>query len=200
MLKSRLGFPALLLACLFGLGVVLGLFLPRWTGFGRGPAVYNTAALLQQVKTVSELSTVQFVIEKVVVLEVPPEGMLAQMFAGENRVLLLAHGIVKAGIDLGRVQPADFQVSDHKITLKLPPAQIIDAYLDDKQTCVIERTTGRFRSFDKNLEQAARQQAVDDIRRAARSGGILKEAEDRARAQLTNLFRQLGFQQVEIRP
>ncbi len=201
MLKSRLGIPALLLACLFGLlGVAMGLFLPRWIGFGSKPRVYNTAALLQQVKTVSELSTVQFVIEKVVILEVPPEGVLAQMFAGESRVLLLAHGIVKAGIDLGRLQPGDLQVSEHKIVVKLPPAQIMDAYLDDNQTRIIERTTGRFRGFDKDLEQTARQHAIDDIRRSARDSGILKEAEDRARAQLTGLFRQLGFQEVEIRP
>jgi hypothetical protein len=54
------------------------------------------------------------------------------------------------------------------------------------------------RSFNKDLEQTARQNAVDDIRRAARSGGILKDAEERARAMLTHLFRQLGFEEVEF--
>jgi hypothetical protein len=48
-----------------------------------------------------------------------------------NRVLLLAHGIVKAGIDLQRSTPADVTISDKKISIKLPPPQITDAYLDD---------------------------------------------------------------------
>ena len=54
-------------------------------------------------------------------------------------------------------------------------------------------------AFDKNLESVARQQALDDIRRAARRGGILKEAETKAREQLANLFHQLGFDVVEFR-
>jgi hypothetical protein len=91
-------------------------------------------------------------------------------------------------------------VSGKKIAIKLPPPQITDAYLDDKQTQVIERTTGLLRVFDKNLEQTARQNAIDDIRRAARNSGILKDAEERARAQLTSLCRRLGFEEVEFRP
>jgi|ERR1043166_1019027 hypothetical protein len=199
MFKPRLSIIALLLAILFGLGLVLGVFLPRMAGFGSAPRVYNTAAMLQQVQTLSQLVTVKYVLEKVVVLEVPPESVLGQMFAGESRVLLVAHGIVKAGLDLRQMQPGDLQVSEKKISIKLPPAQITDTYLDEKQTRVIERTTGRFRAFDKDLEQTARQNAVDSIRRAARSGGILKDADERARDQLTNLFRQLGFETVEFR-
>ena len=40
--------------------------------------------------------------------------------------------------------------------------------------------------------------AIDVCRRAARSSGILKDAEEKARAQLTNLGRQLGFEEVEF--
>jgi hypothetical protein len=54
--------------------------------------------------------------------------------------------------------------------------------------------------FDKDLEQAARQNAVADIRRAARTAGILKDADERAAAQLRSLFLQMGFEQVEFRP
>jgi hypothetical protein len=194
MFKQRLAIIALLLVLLFGLGIGVGLFLPRWAGFNSGSRVYNTPALLQQVKTVSELVTVQYIIEKVVVLE--DVKWIAGL--GESRVLIIAHGVVKAGIDLGRLQPEDLQVSQKKIVIKLPPPQITDAYLDDKQTRVVERTTGLLREFDKDLEQTARQNAVDDIRRAARTGGILKDAQDRARAQLKSLFLELGFEEVDF--
>src|SRR5438477_8121536 len=157
MFKPRLGIIALLLAVLFGLGLVLGVFWVRPAGTGAAPKAYNTATMLQQVQTLSQLVTVKYVLEKVVVLEVPPESVLGQMFAGESRVLMVAHGIVKAGLDLHQMQPGDLQVSEKKISIKLPPAQITDTYLDEKQTRVIERTTGRFRTFDKDLEQNARQ-------------------------------------------
>jgi len=199
MLKRRLALAGLLLAGLFVFGLGLGLLLPRWLGSGTTPTAYNTATIIQQVKTISELSTVQYVMERVVILEVPSESLLGQMFAGDNRVLLVAHGIVKAGVDLSQLQPGDIRVSKNRVQIKLPQARITDAYLDEKQTRVIERTTGRFRSFDKDLEQTARQNAVDDIRRAARTGGIVKEAEDRARNQLSRLLGGMGFE-VEFRP
>jgi hypothetical protein len=85
------------------------------------------------------------------------------------------------------------------VTLKLPAAAITDAYLDDQGTQIIERNTGIMRQFDKNLEQDARRTAADEIKRAARSNGILKDADDRARQQLTLLLLQLGFDRVEFR-
>jgi hypothetical protein len=55
------------------------------------------------------------------------------------------------------------------------------------------------RAFDKDLEQTARQQAVEDLRRAALENGIVKDAQERGQAQLSNLFYQLGFTQVDFR-
>jgi hypothetical protein len=195
MLK-RLGLIALVVAVILGLGLCLGIGLSRWAGLGSGPKMRSTPALLEEVRTLSDLVTVQFVMEKVVVMDVPPDSMLGKMFAGENRVLMVAHGIVKGGVDLGRLGAGDLKVSGRKVAIKLPPAQITDAYLDDKRTQIIERTTGLFRSFDKDLEQNVRQIAVEDIRRSAREGGILRQADERARAQLRSLFRQLGFEEV----
>jgi len=192
MLKQRLKEFAIVVLLLFGLGILVGHFVPRWVGFGSGAKIYSTTALLQQVKTLSQLVTVQYVIEKIVMND-------DVKWWGENRLLMVAHGTVKAGIDLQRLEPGDLQVSGKRISIRLPPAQITDAYLDEKQTQVIERTTGLLRQFDKDLEQATRQNAIDDIRRAARHNGILKDADERAHTQLQNLFQQLGFEQVEFR-
>jgi hypothetical protein len=197
MFKRLLVIVAILVAIIFGLW--LGKVLPRLGGSDASPKIYNTATMLKQVQTLSQLVTVKYVVEKIVVLEGAPKGVLEQFLPGESRVILVAHGVVKAGVDLSRLKPGDLQVLEGKIVLNLPPSQITDAYLDDKQTKVVERTTGILRSFDKDLEQTARQNAVDDIRRAARSGGILKDAEERAHEQLTNLFKQLGFEEVDLR-
>jgi Flp pilus assembly protein TadG len=49
------------------------------------------------------------------------------------------------------------------------------------------------------LEQTARQNAVDDIARAARNGGILTDADKRARSELETFFKRAGFESVEFR-
>lgn len=180
---------------LVGLGMFIGAVLPRAVGLLTTSRPFNPAVLVQQVQTVSELVTVKYVVEKVVVLE--DVKWIAGL--GENRVMMVAHGIVKAGIDLSRLQAGDVRISGKQVTIALPRPQIIEAYLDEHQTRVVERTTGLLRVFDKDLEQTARQQAVDDIKRAARNGGILQDANVRAKAQLTALCRQLGFETVEFR-
>ena len=132
--------------------------------------------------------------------KVPPVPVVDGKFVqGDNKVLLLAQGIVKAGIDLKKISPDDVTISGKALTITLPKPEITDAYLDDAQTRVIERTTGFLRSLDKDLEQTTRQNAVDDIRRAAQQSGILNDANDRARQELRAFFQQAGFDPVEFR-
>lgn len=179
-------------AVVLALAVYLTFTTTRWLGRGEGLHFQNTASVIHEVQSLSELVTVKYVMEKVVVLE-------DVKWYGESRVLLLAHGVVKAGIDLKRLQPSDVSIADKSISLKLPPPQVMDAYLDDKESQVIDRSTGLLRAFDKDLEQTARQNAVDDIARAARRGGILEEAEKRGREELQNFFKRAGFERVEFR-
>ncbi|MEK7707502.1 MAG: DUF4230 domain-containing protein [Verrucomicrobiota bacterium] len=191
MRRARVAVVLVALAIVFAVGLWLGAMVLRTVGLGGGLKFYNTATVLQQVQTLSQLVTVKYVMEKVVVLE-------DVKWFGESRVLLVAHGVVKAGVDFDQMKPEDLRVSGKKISVRLPPPQITDAYLDDKQTRVIERSTGLLRVFDKDLEQSARQNAVDDIRRSARIAGILQDAEERAEAQVKSLFRQMGFEEIEL--
>jgi hypothetical protein len=180
------------------LAVYLTFSITRWLGRGAILHLGDTANVVRQIQTLSDLVTVKYVVEKVVILDAPPESTLGQFVQGDNRVLLLAHGVVKAGINLKNFAPGDVTVSGKTIRIHLPPAQITDAYLDDNQTKVIDWKQGFLRGFDKDLEQKARQMAVDEIRRAARTDGILDEAMQRAQLQLAVFFHRAGFDQVEF--
>ena len=173
-------------------GALLGVLGGFWMLPSRSqPRLADTPTVLREVQGLNQLVTVKYVLEKVVLLE-------DVKWYGGNRLLLIAHGITKAGVDLGKLRPADIDVSGQRVHLRIPRAQVVDCYLDDRHTQVVERTTGLLREFDKDLEQDARRQAVDQIRVAAREAGILKDAEERARLQLNDLFRRAGFVTVEI--
>lgn len=179
-------------AVLLALAAYVTFTVMRWTDRGTGRHLWDTTSVVHEVQALSDLVTVKYVMEKVVMLQ-------DVKWYGENHVLLLAHGVVKAGIDLKRLKPADIVITEKKISLKLPVTQITDAYLDDKASQVIDHATGLLRAFDKDLEQSARQAAVDDIARAARRGGILEDADKRARAELESLLKRAGFEVVEFR-
>ena len=192
MRKFRDFLIGLTAAVVLVLAMYLTFTVARWANRGAGLHLWDTTSVVHEVQALSELVTVKYVMEKAVILD-------DVKWYGENHVLLLAHGVVKAGIDLKRLQSGDVSISGKKISIKLPSPQITDAYLDDKASQVVDHTTGLLRTFDKDLEQVARQNAVDDIARAARKGGILEDADKRARAELEGLFKRAGFESVEFR-
>jgi len=155
------------------------------------PVISDTPTLLRQVQGLNELTTVKYVLEKVVLLQ-------DVKWYGENRLLMVAHGVARAGVNLNSLASADVRINGTRIHLVLPKATITDVFLDDRRTQVIERTTGLLREFDKDLEQDARRQAVDQLRAAARDAGMLRDADERARHQIGVLLRGLGFTEVEV--
>ena len=170
-----------------GLGLALGRLIPS----SSRPLIGNTATVITQIQSLSHLVTVKYVFEKVVVLE-------DARWYGQNRLLMVAHGVAKAGVDLQRLEPSDAKIRGKRLSLTLPRPQLVDVYLDEGKTEILERTTGVLRVFDQQMEQEARRQAVDSIRKSARAAGILKDAEDRTRLQLMALARAAGFEEVEV--
>ncbi len=190
--KTRFVLVGAVLLLMLAIGLLFGFAAARVMAPPGGIRSLNTATLLTQVQGLSELVTVKYVLEKVVVIE-------DVKIYGESRVILLAHGVVKAGVDLAKLKPGDLEVHGREVVINLPMATITDVYLDESQTQVLEHSTGLFRSYDKELEQSARREALDTIRRAARYSGIVDEANARAKEQLRRFFQQLGFATVVIK-
>jgi hypothetical protein len=193
MWKTRLAIIGLVLVILLLLFALTGFVLP-YLGMHLGrPFTYNTATILQSIRGVNQLVSVQYNLEKVVVLEDPPKTVFTQFLTGDSRVILVAHGVVKAGVDLSKLSEKDVQLKGTNLFISLPKSEITDVYLDEKLTQVLEHKTGFMRKFDAKLPQVARQQAVDEVRRGARYNGILEDADTRARASLRQLFVPMGI-------
>ena len=183
---------AVLCAVILALGLGGGVMLGRWSAPGERPRIADTATVVTQIQSLSQLVTVRYIFEKVVRLD-------DVKWYGQNRLLMVAHGIAKAGVDLQKLKPEDVQIRGDKLTLLLPKPQVLDVYLDENKTEVIERSTGMLREFDQQMEQDARRQAVEEIRKAARASGILKDAEDRTKLQLLAIGQVAGFKTVEVK-
>ena len=182
---------------MLALGVYVGLTVARWKGGGL--RVENTATIIQQVQTLSDLVTVKYVMQKVEFVDSPPGSTLGQFIQGDNKVLLLAQGIVKAGIDLKKIAPGDVAISGKSLTITLPKPQITGR-LSRRHADESPRTDDGFSAVaGQGFEQTTRQYAVDDIRRAAQQSGILNDANERARTELRTFFQQAGFEPVEFR-
>lgn len=203
--RSRF-FPALLLGLL--LGIVGFAFFVReaktgiWDHFaavvtGRNLSIdMSLPTVVNQIQRLQRLETVNYSLDKIVEGE-HPSPILPDFLAGD-KLLLVVHGNVIAGIDLGQLTTNDVQIQGRAIQVHLPPAQVFAAALDDTKTRVYSRTTGLLVPADPNLESQVRAQAQQQIQQAALADGILAAASQNARATVTSMLLGLGFQQVTV--
>jgi hypothetical protein len=153
--------------------------------------------VIRQIAQLQRLETVKFTMDKIISGE--HENPYVPKFLIGDRLLLVVHGEVIAGVDLTTLQPADVSVQSNTVSVRMPPAQILVTRLDNRQTRVYSRDTGLFSSPDPNLESEVRQESERQLQQAALDGGILKSAEENARTTVASLLKGLGFNQVDFR-
>jgi hypothetical protein len=145
---------------------------------------------INEVRALARLETIQYSVEKVVHGDQPgvmPFGL------SEDKMLFVAHGTVIAGIDMSKIQPEDMRIENGVLRVKLPPAEVFVATLDNEKSYVYMRDTGIFAKPDANLETLVRQEAEKQILQAALEDGILQHAQTNAEAYLLKFFAALGY-------
>lgn len=167
-----------------------------WRSSGQVLINLDQAAVVKEMQSLSRWETTTFTIEKIITAETGGNS-LQQFFFGD-KLLLIAHGKVVAGLDFGRVQPSDVTINGKDITVKLPPPEIFFIIFEGDKTKVFDRQTGLLTKGDKDLEQKARQAAELSIREAACQAGILPQAKTSAEQQMTKWLNVLGFERVTI--
>lgn len=146
--------------------------------------------IITDIKGLARLETIQYSVEKVITAETG-QGSMAFLF--EDKLLLVAHGVVIAGIDMDKLRPEDMTMVNGVLNVRLPQAEIFVATLDNSKTYVYARDTGILTNQTKDLESLARQSAEEEIRKAAIEDGILNLAQQNAEAYLSKFFGALGF-------
>src|SRR5512134_1870187 len=145
---------------------------------------------INEVRALARLETIQYSIEKVITGETGG-GTFQALFG--DKILFVGHGTVIAGIDLQKLQPEDMRYENGVLTVRLPPAEIFIAALNNEKSYVYDRETGVLTRPDINLETLVRQRAEEEILKAALEDGILQQAQTNAEAYLLKFFAALGF-------
>jgi hypothetical protein len=152
--------------------------------------------VVDRIQRLQRLETVVYTMDKVVTGA--KENPLLPDFLTGDRLLMIAHGEVVAGIDFSNLKPGDVRVEGKQVHLHLPAAQVFSTRLDSAKTRVYSRQTGVLVPTDPNLETQVRQEAERQLLQAAIADGILKTAQANAAATITSLLQGLGFEKVDL--
>jgi hypothetical protein len=152
--------------------------------------------VVRQIQRLQKLETVSYTMDKIIG-GARDNAYLPKFLAGD-RILLVVHGEVVAGVNLGNIKPSDVTVQGHSISLHLPPAEVFSTRIDNAKSKVYSRDTGLFSSPDPNLESEVREEAERQLQQAALVDGILKSADQNARSTVNGMLTGLGFTQVAL--
>jgi hypothetical protein len=153
-------------------------------------------SVIKEIRSLGNLETASYSIEKIV--EAGQEGNVFQDVLYGDRILLIAHGKVTAGVDLTNISDDDVSVSGSKLEINVPAPVILSSSLDNSKTKVYDRSQGILNRGDKDLETEARTSAESSITTAACEAGILKEARENTIERIKQLFSFAGFTEVEV--
>ena len=150
--------------------------------------------VVDRIQRLQRLETVVYTMDKLVTGA--KENPLLPDFLAGDRLLMLVHGEVVAGIDFSNLKPADVKIDGKQVHLHLPNAQVFSTRLDSAKTRVYSRQTGLLVPTDPNLETQVRQEAERQLQEAALADGILRTAQQNAASTLTSLLQGLGFETI----
>jgi hypothetical protein len=154
----------------------------------------DPVTIVREIRALSRLETIQYSLEKVITAETRQEPF---GFLFGDRLLLVAHGVVIAGVDLAKLGPQDVWVDDlGRVYIRLPQPEVFIATLDNDKSYIYDRDIGLLTKGEIDLESLARRAAEEEIETAALEDGILDQARINAENYIFGLMRALGFQDI----
>ncbi len=152
--------------------------------------------VVDRIQRLQRLETVVYTMDKIV--SGAKENPVLPNFLAGDRLLMLVHGEVVAGIDFSNLKPGDVRVDGKQVHLRLPPPQVFSTRIDSAKTRVYSRQTGLLVPTDPDLETQVRQEAERQLQEAAMADGILRTAQQNGASTISSLLLGLGFEKIDF--
>src|ERR1700686_1061476 len=152
--------------------------------------------VVDRIQRLQRLETVIYTMDKLVTGA--KENPLLPDFLTGDRLLMLVHGEVVAGIDFSNLKPSDVKVEGKQVHLHLPAPKVFSTRIDSTKTRVYSRQTGLLVPTDPDLETQVRQEAERQRQEAAMAEGIMRTAQQNGISTITSLLQGLGFEKIEF--
>ncbi len=157
----------------------------------------DRALVISKLKNSAKLATVEYVVTKIITTR--DQNWLAKdaYFFAETEAS------IKAGIDLDKLTEEDIKIDGTRISIQLPPIEIINFSYPAEGFRVIEKYSDQAAVFKWNSINVATKddlyrQGEADIRQNIDNLGIIKTAQKNTRTLLTPILRLSGFDEIYI--
>jgi hypothetical protein len=180
---GRLLFPAGLLILLgVGFGIAQRALTPGW--FRSQPPQITHDVVVDQLRDVAKLVSTEMTLRDVVIFQ-------HTRFGSTKRALLVVTGKVLAGINLQRGTDVKIDHAARRITIVLPPAEILAVDIINVRT--YDESAGLLNPFTTEDRDAMQRRVRTTLVGAGQQSGLLGHADRSARQMLQELFGRDGY-------
>ncbi len=157
------------------------------------------ALVVGKIQKASKLATTEFKVDKLV-FGVKNKRILWVVKLNEAQFLAKSQATIKTGINLDKLKEEDIKIKQNKISITLPPVEVINfSYPADSFEKIDILTSNAF-STKINLEDQENffQEAEIDIRNSLKYMGIIETTQQKTRTMLEAMLQNLGYNEIYI--
>ena len=157
----------------------------------------DRAMVISKLKNSAKLATVEYIVTKVI------SAKDKNWFAKDAYFFAETEATIKAGIDLEKLKEEDVKIDGRKISIKLPPIEIINFSYPAEGFKVIEKYSDesavfKWNSIDVSEKDDLYRQGEADIRANINNLGIIKSAQTNTAILMKRILTISGFDEIYI--
>ena len=159
--------------------------------------MYSVSGVLEQVKDISELNTVEMYFNEIIDFKNAKLFNNFQIPFTEKSFIFTVKSKVKAGVDLSSIDENDIAISGKSLIIKLPDPKITSKEILSYK--VYDEKDGLFNEVTTEDTLKAIELFEKDIEKQALDSGIIEKSKENTKLIIINLFLSYGFESIEIK-
>ena len=157
---------------------------------------YSASGVLEQVKDISELNTVEMYFNEIIDFKNAKLFNNFQIPFTEKSFIFTVKSKVKAGVDLSSIDEGDIAISGKSLLIQLPNPTITSKEMLSYK--VYDEKNGLFNEVTTEDTLKALELFEKDMEEQALSSGIIEKSKENTEHIIRNLFLSYGFESIEI--
>ena len=158
--------------------------------------LYSASGVLEQVKDISELNTVEMYFNEIIDFKNAKLFNNFQIPFTEKSFIFTVKSKVKAGVDLSGIDEGDITISGKSLLIKLPNPKITSKEILSYK--VYDEKNGLFNEVTTEDTLKALELFEKDMEEKALSSGIIEKSKENTEHIIRNLFLSYGFESIEL--
>ena len=158
--------------------------------------LYSASGVLEQVKDISELNTVEMYFNEIIDFKNAKLFNNFQIPFTEKSFIFTVKSKVKAGVDLSSIDEGDIAISGKSLLIKLPNPKITSKEILSYK--VYDEKNGLFNEVTTEDTLKALELFEKDMKEQALGSGIIEKSKENTEHIIRNLFLSYGFESIEL--